>query len=60
VLKHYGIAPPKGKMKQAFSKISNLLSILLYVRLPGTRFKVEANDLDKWLLQILYFNGKAL
>jgi tetratricopeptide (TPR) repeat protein len=60
VLKHYGIDPPKGKVKQVFSKISNLLSILLYVRFPGTRFKMEANDLDKWLLQILYFNGKAL
>jgi class 3 adenylate cyclase/tetratricopeptide (TPR) repeat protein len=60
VLKHYGIAPPKGKLEQTFSKISNLLSILLYVRMPGIRFKLEANELDKWLLQILYFNGKAL
>jgi len=60
VLRHYGIAEPKTKIGVAKAFLSNFLSIFLYINFPGMRFRKEASDLEKWLLKVLYFNGKAL
>ena len=60
VLKHYRIKPHTSKFQQLILTISNLLSILAFIRFPSIRFNKEAGETEKWLLRILYFNGKAL
>ena len=60
VLRHYGIAEPRTKIGQIKAFVSNFTSIFLYITIPGIRFRKEATDHEKWLLRVLYFNGKAL
>jgi class 3 adenylate cyclase/tetratricopeptide (TPR) repeat protein len=60
VLKHYNITTPKSRLSLLFSTLSNMALLIFYVNFPGIRFKRKASDLEKWLLKILYFNGKAL
>ncbi len=60
VLRHYGIAEPRTKVGQMKAFVSNFTSIFLYITIPGIRFRKEATDHEKWLLRVLYFNGKAL
>lgn len=60
VLRHYGIAEPRTKIGKIKAFVSNFTSIFLYITIPGIRFRKEATDHEKWLLKVLYFNGKAL
>ncbi|MEZ5084582.1 MAG: hypothetical protein R2750_14245, partial [Bacteroidales bacterium] len=60
VLRHYKINSPKTKFSHLYKVFTNFISILFFTTFPTTRFKKEATDLERWLLRVLYFNGKAL